>query len=65
MHAPPVNNSLLATRKSPNSRLSLIKGVDKVLPPFDCATLCCPFCGVILTAIPDLGSLLKLPATVP
>lgn len=37
-------------------KLSRIKGRDTSLPPFDCVTLCCPFCGVILLAVPDLAT---------
>jgi hypothetical protein len=37
-------------------KLSRIKGRDTTLPPFDCVTLCCPFCGVILMAVPDLST---------
>ena len=37
-------------------KLSKIKGSLASVPAFDCVTLCCSFCGVIVMAIPDLGS---------
>jgi hypothetical protein len=36
--------------------MSTIKAKLKSFPAFDCVTLCCPFCGVILLAVPDLGT---------
>jgi hypothetical protein len=36
-------------------RMSTIKAKLESLPPFDCVTLCCPSCGVIVLAVPDLG----------
>jgi len=36
-------------------KMSAIKGKLPSAPAFDCVTLCCPFCGVILMAVPDLA----------
>jgi len=52
-----VNNCPSCKKVIQELKLSRIKGRDQVLPPFDCVTLCCPFCGVILMAIPDLQTL--------
>jgi hypothetical protein len=49
-----VNNCPNCKKVISELKLSRIKGRDAVLPPFDCVTLCCPFCGVILMAVPDL-----------
>jgi hypothetical protein len=36
-------------------KMSTIKGKLPSAPAFDCVTLCCSFCGVILMAVPDLA----------
>ena len=38
-------------------KMSTIKAKLKTLPAFDCVTLCCSFCGVILLAVPDLAGM--------
>jgi len=51
-----VNNCPSCKKSITVLKLSMIKGTDTILPPFNCATLCCPLCGVIIMAAPDLGS---------
>jgi len=52
-----VNNCPSCKKVIQELKLSRIKGRNKILPPFDCVTLCCPYCGVILMAVPDLQTL--------
>jgi hypothetical protein len=52
-----VNNCPSCKKVIAELKLSRIKGRDEVLRPFDCVTLCCPFCGVILMAVPDLATI--------
>jgi hypothetical protein len=50
-----MNNCPSCKRVPPALELSRIAGTAKIFPPFDCVTLCCPLCGAILMAIPELG----------
>jgi len=36
-------------------KMSTIKGKLPPAPAFDCVTLCCSHCGVILMVVPDLA----------
>jgi hypothetical protein len=51
-----VNNCPSCKKVIAELKMSTIKAKLKSLPAFDCVTLCCSFCGVILLAVPDLGS---------
>jgi hypothetical protein len=50
-----MNNCPSCKRVPPALELSRIAGTAKIFPPFECVTLCCPLCGAILMAIPELG----------
>jgi len=50
-----MNNCPSCKKAPPSLQLSRIGGTDKVIPPFECVTLCCPLCGAILMAIPEFG----------
>jgi hypothetical protein len=49
-----VNNCPNCKKVIAELKMSTIKAKLKTLPAFDCVTLCCSFCGVILLAVPDL-----------
>jgi hypothetical protein len=51
-----VNNCPHCKKIIAELKMSAVKARLKSLPAFDCVTLCCPFCGVILLAVPDLES---------
>ena len=51
-----VNNCPNCKKIIAELKMSTIKAKLETLPAFDCVTLCCPFCGVILLAVPDLGN---------
>jgi hypothetical protein len=51
-----VNNCPSCKNVISELKLSKIKGKLASVPAFDCVTLCCSFCGVIVMAIPDLAS---------
>jgi hypothetical protein len=50
-----VNNCPHCKKIIAELKMSTVKARLKSLPTFDCVTLCCPFCGVILLAVPDLA----------
>ena len=51
-----VNNCPNCKKVIAELKMSTIKAKLESLPAFDCVTLCCPSCGVIVLAVPDLGS---------
>jgi hypothetical protein len=49
-----VNNCPSCKKVVAELKMSTIKAKVQSLPPFNCVTLCCPYCGAIVLAVPDL-----------